>query len=86
MRLRSVAQRLFRRLGAQRICRAPDAQLESCSGFLGVAAQECRHVEVVPGNFAADFADILLDLVDDVCWLMLRRRFGNLAAGFPCFG
>ena len=55
--------------------------------FLRVAAQECGNVEVVRGNFASDFADIFLDLMHNVCRLMVRlRRFGNFAAGFPGLG
>src|SRR5436305_603737 len=53
-------------------------------GLLGVAAQECGHVEIVGGNFGADFADILLDLVDDVG--RLRRLLHNVATSLPGLG
>ena len=41
-------------------------------GFLGVAAEECRYIEIVRGNFAGDFANIFLYLMDDVDLLRLE--------------
>ena len=56
-------------------------------GFLGLAAEECRYVQVIRGNFVADFADVLLDLVDYVGQrLLLRRGSFHFAAGFPGLG
>ena len=55
--------------------------------FLGLAAEECRDVQVVRGDFVADVADVLLDLVDDVGQrLLLRDRSFDFAAGFPSLG
>jgi hypothetical protein len=33
---------------------------------LGLAAEERRNVKIVGGNFAADVADVLLNLMDNV--------------------
>ena len=43
-----------------------------------MAAQECRHVEVVRRNLAGDFADIFLNLVHNVD---LLRRLNDMASG-----
>ena len=71
-------------------CRAPTKNSRKGRlGFLGLAAEKCRHVQVVRGDFVADFADILLDLVDDVGQrLLLRMRDGlfDFPAGFPGLG
>lgn len=56
-------------------------------GFLGLAAEECWHVEVVGGNFVADVPDVLLDLMDHVGQrLLLGPGLLHLATGFPRFG
>src|SRR6266446_1706817 len=55
-------------------------------GFLGLAAEECRHVQVVGRNILADLADVLLDLVDDVRQLVLHRHVRHFAAGLPGLG
>src|SRR5882757_5142862 len=52
-------------------------------GFLGLAAEEGGDVEIVGGNVLADFADVLLDLVDDVWHGALHRLIRYFAAGFP---
>ena len=68
-------------------CHAPTSEGGSRLGFLGLAAEECRDVQVVRGNFVADVADVLLDLMNDVGQrLLLRDRSFNFAAGFPGFG
>ena len=38
----------------------------------GVTAEECRHIEIVHGDFACDFANIFLYLMDDVDLLRLE--------------
>ena len=61
-------------------------QREIGLGFLRVTAKECRDIEVVRGNFAGDFANIFLDLMDDVNLVRLRRQFWLLwdfAASLP---
>jgi hypothetical protein len=57
------------------------------SRFLGLAAEEGRHVQIVRGDFVAYFADVLLNLMDNVGQrLLLRRGCFYFAAGFPGFG
>ncbi len=51
-----------------------------------MAAEECWDVEIVGGDVLADFADVLLDLVDDVGQRVLHRFIWNFAAGFPGLG
>jgi len=61
-------------------------QREIGLGFLRVTAKECRNIQVVRGNFACDFANIFLDLVNDVNLVRLRlgfRRLGEFSAGLP---
>ena len=73
-------------------CRAPTIREKQRPkkrrlGFLGLAAEECGDVQVVGGDFVADFADVLLDLVDYVGQrLLLRNGSFYFAAGFPGFG
>ena len=55
-------------------------------GFLGLAAEEGWNVEIVGGNVVADFADVLLDLVDDVGQGLLDRCVHGFAAGLPGLG
>src|SRR5205823_1650871 len=52
-------------------------------GLLGLAAEECRNVQIVGRHVLTDFADVLLDLVDDVRQILLHRHF---AAGLPGLG
>ena len=59
--------------------------VESRSGLLRLAAEECRHIEVVRGDFVADVANILLHLVHDVGQLLLLGLVRNFAAGLPGF-
>jgi hypothetical protein len=64
-----------------------DVVVNPRSGFLGLAAEECRDVEVVRGDFVGCFADVLLNLVDYVGQrLLLGTRLLDFAAGFPCLG
>src|SRR6266568_859546 len=51
--------------------------------LLRLAAKECRHVQIVRRNFLADFADILLDLVDHIRRLLRHRRLGDFPPGLP---
>jgi hypothetical protein len=46
--------------------RTTSQEKSSRLGFLGLAAEECRNVKIVGGNFAADVADVLLNLMDNV--------------------
>src|SRR5262249_37317942 len=59
-----------------------------CLRFLGLAAQELGHVQVVCGDIRAYLADILLDLVHHVSGLAQasgwRERLGKLALR-PCW-
>ena len=71
------------------MCRAPTTlgKGKGRLGFLGLAAEECRHVQIVRGNFVADVADVLLHLMDDVGQrLLLGHGLLHLATGFPRFG
>src|SRR6266446_3768300 len=43
------------------------ARIEPRLSLLGLAAEECRHVKIVRRDLLADFADVLLYLMDDVC-------------------
>src|SRR6267378_3553584 len=52
-------------------------------GFLGLAAEKRRHVQIVGGNILADFADVLLDRVDDVRQCVLHRCIRTFATGLP---
>src|SRR6266480_340700 len=52
-------------------------------GLLGLAAEERRHVQIVGGNILADFADVRLDLVDDVGQGLQHWRIRHFAAGLP---
>src|SRR5256885_17021607 len=52
-------------------------------GFLRLTAQECRYVQIVSRNILADFADVLLNLVDHVWQRLLHGRLGDLAACLP---
>jgi len=60
----------------------PDSDAEWPRLF-GLAAEEGRHVQVVGRNILADFADVLLDLVDDVWQSLLDGHVWNFAASFP---
>src|SRR5208282_5971225 len=57
------------------------------SGFLRLAPQKCRHVQIVLGNFLRGLADILRNLMNDVRWrdgqFTLRVQ---IAARFPRLG
>ena len=48
----------------------------------GLAAQECWNVQVVAGNFAGDFADVFLDLLNDVA---MESRFGACCRSHSCW-
>src|SRR6266852_5388142 len=63
--------------------RASEVAVRNGLGFLGLAAEESRDVQIVGGNVLADFADVLLDLVDDVRQCVLHRRLRHFATGLP---
>ena len=52
-------------------------------GFLRLTAQECRYVQIISRNILADFADVLLNLVDHVWQRLLHGRLRDLAACLP---
>src|SRR5580693_8300032 len=56
------------------------------SSLLGLPAQKSRDVEIVGRNIWADFADVLLHLVDDIRQRLLHGRFGGFASRFPGLG
>ena len=61
-------------------------QREIGLGFLCVTTEKCWDIQVVRGNFAGDFANILLDLVNDVNLVWLWRQFwlfGDFSPGLP---
>jgi hypothetical protein len=61
-------------------------QREIGLGFLRVTTKECRDIQVVRGNFACDFANIFLNLVNDVNLVWLRRQvwlLGDFSPGLP---
>ncbi len=61
-------------------------QREIVLGFLRVTTKECWDIQVVRGNFAGDFANIFLNLVNDVNLVRMRRQFwllGNFSPGLP---
>src|SRR5256885_6103095 len=48
----------------------------------GLAPQERRNVQIVAGNFAGDFADVFLDLLNDVA---MESRFGACCRSHSCW-
>src|SRR6266481_7557256 len=65
-----------KKIGAPAAASAPieKRRLKSCLGFLCLAAEERRHVQVVRSNFRTDLPHILLNLLHDIRQLLLPWR------------
>src|SRR6266849_5107392 len=55
------------------------------SSLLRLPAEERRNIQIVGRNVLADFADVLLDLVDHVRGGLLHGRLDGFAPGLPGF-
>src|SRR6202521_1947854 len=75
-----------RRAGLTRFPQVSPTPMRNGLSFLGLPPEEWRDVQIVGGNILADFADLLLDLVNDLRQCLLGRRIRHFAAGLPRLG